>query len=135
MVPLVITLFLLMATTRCQNIFSQNFGGDLTYYGPQGDQASGNCKFGVTGGSTLPWATGLSGAQFVALDRELYYNAQGAAAQCGLCIALYGYPSNEACTTCGTSPVPSTVQYVMVSNQCPEVSITESFLGSGICLA
>lgn len=120
---------MLVGGARCQNIFSQNFGGDLTYYGGQGDQASGNCKFGVTGASTLPWTTGLTGAQYVALDRELYYNAQGAAGQCGLCIALYGYPSNQACTTCGTSPVPPTVQYVMVSNQCPECQLGDLDLG------
>ena len=112
---------LLAASATCQDIFGQNFAGDLTYYGPQGDQSTGNCKLGVTGGATLPWTTGLTGAQFVALDRELYYNRQGAAAQCGMCIALYGEPSNQACTTCGTTPVPPTVQYVMVGDQCPEV--------------
>lgn len=108
----------LLVGCQAQDLFSQTFDGDLTYYGDQGDQSSGNCAFGVTGAASLPWTTGLTGAKFVALDRALYYNAQGAAAQCGACIALYGDQANLGCTTCGTSPVRPPVQYVMVSNQC-----------------
>lgn len=108
------------ALADAANIFSQNFAGDLTYYG-RNDESTGNCKFGVTGASTLPWTTGLTGAKFVALDRALYFDAQGSAAQCGLCLALYGDPANAGCKTCGTSPVAPAVTYVMVADQCPEV--------------
>ena len=113
----------LMATTaRAQNLFGLTFTGDGTYYGDQGDQSGGNCAFGVTGAASLPWTQGLTGPRFVALDRPLYFNGAGAAAQCGLCIAVYGSPKDAGCTTCGTTPVPQTVQYAMVSNCCPEVS-------------
>lgn len=105
---------------QAASIFSQNFAGDLTYYG-KNDESTGNCKFGVTGANALPWTAGLNGAKFVALDRALYFDAQGSAAQCGLCVALYGDPANAGCRTCGSSPVAPTVTYVMVADQCPEV--------------
>lgn len=99
------------------NLFGLNFEGDGTYYGDQGDQSSGNCAFGVTGAASLPWTRGLTGPKFVAIDKPLYFDGAGASASCGLCLAMYGSPADAGCTTCGTTPVPQTVQYVMASNQ------------------
>lgn len=105
-------------TVSGQNLFGQNFIGDGTFYGNQGDQSSGNCAFGVTGAATLPWTTGLTGPKFLALASPLYN--LGPSTNCGLCIAYYGDPVDAGCTTCGTTPIPQTVTYAMVSNQCPE---------------
>jgi len=109
--------FLLMAgAVSAANLFGQTFIGDGTFYGNQGDQAGGACAFQVAGSASLPWTTGLTGPKFVALDAPLY-NMQST---CGYCIAMYGDPVDAGCTTCGTTPIPDTVQYVMVSNECPE---------------
>lgn len=108
------------ALAAAVNLFGQTFTGDATYYGDQGLQETGACGFGVTGAATLPWTTGLTGPRFVALDQPLYSNGMGASAQCGLCIAVYEDPSDYNCTTCGTTPPSRTVNYVMVSNECPE---------------
>lgn len=113
-----LTVFVFAPSALAQNLFGQNFIGDGTFYGDQGDQSSGNCAFGVTGSSKLPWTNGLTGAKFVALDRPLYNLGPGS--NCGLCLAYYGSPIDRGCTTCGTTPIPETVQYAMVSNQCPE---------------
>ena len=113
-----VSVLALAAVQACaQNLFGKSRTGDGTYYGDQGDQKSGNCAFGVTGAASLPWTTGLTGPKFVALDKTLYEGANGASAQCGLCIAAYLDPSDYGCTTCGTTPPSRTVQYVMVSNQ------------------
>ena len=111
----------LFFTANAQNIFGQNFVGDGTFYGDQGDQSSGNCAFGVTGAAALPWTQGLTGPKYIALDRPLY--TMGPGTQCGLCIAMYADPRDLGCTTCGTTPIPPTVQYVMASNQCPECRV------------
>lgn len=109
-------------TVAGQNLFGQNFIGDGTFYGNQGDQSSGNCAFGVTGAATLPWTTGLTGPKFLALASPLYN--LGPSTNCGLCVAYYGDPVDAGCTTCGTSHIPQTVTYAMISNQCPEVRVT-----------
>lgn len=114
-----VSLFASITASAAQNLFGQNFIGDGTYYNDQGDQSTGNCAFGVSGASQLPWTTGLTGPRFVALDAPLYKLGPGS--NCGLCIAFYGSPIDRGCTTCGTTPIPETVQYAMVSNSCPEV--------------
>lgn len=103
-------------TVSALNLFGQNWIGDGTFYQTDAKQTNGACAFGVSGAADLPWTAGLTGPKFVALDAPLY--TQGAV--CGQCIALYGDPKDANCKTCGTTPIPQTVQYVMVSNEVRE---------------
>ena len=109
-------LALLATSASALNLFGQNWKGDGTFYQTDAKQSTGACAFGVTAAADLPWTTGLTGPKFVALDAPLY--SQGAV--CGGCLAMYADPVDAGCTTCGTTPIPQTVQYVMVSNECPE---------------
>ena len=85
---------------------------------------SGNCGFQYYGGTNLEWTTGLTGVKWLALDRPLYLDSNGAAAACGMCVAYYG--DNPGCTTCGGNPVPSAVTYGIIADQCPEVRVPTS---------
>ena len=71
----------------------------------------------------LPWA---SGTQFrVAMDSPFFYNSQS----CGMCLAFRGTGPGA-----GANPISLNVQYVLVSNLCPEClagSLDQELNGDG----
>ena len=100
-------LCLVGTTLASQGIFNQNYTGDGTYYGQHG--GAGHCSMQFTNSAQLPWTNGVS--YFVALNRPQYNDSS----PCGTCVALHGTGPGI-----GTLPVPETVAYAIVADECPE---------------
>lgn len=96
-----------LGTILAEGIFDQNYTGDGTYYGQHG--GAGHCSMQFTDSAQLPWTTGVS--YFVALNRPQYNDSL----PCGTCVALRGTGPGI-----GTLPVPETVAYALVADECPE---------------
>ena len=95
------------ASLASEGIFGQDYTGDGTYYGQHG--GAGHCSMQFTDSAQLPWTTGVS--YFVALNRPQYNDSL----PCGTCVALHGTGPGI-----GTLPVPQTVAYALVADECPE---------------
>ena len=103
----ILTLALVGTTIASEGIFDQDYTGDGTYYGQHG--GAGHCSMQFTDSAQLPWTNGVS--YFVALNRPQYNDSS----PCGTCVALHGTGPGI-----GTLPVPETVAYAIVADECPE---------------
>ena len=104
---LLLVLGSLGASLASDTLFNQNYTGDGTYYGDHG--GAGHCSMQFTDSAKLPWTNGVS--YFVALNRPQYNDSL----PCGTCIALRGTGPGV-----GTLPIPATVEYALVADECPE---------------
>ncbi len=102
-----LSLFLSYSATA-QNPFGKSFEGDGTYYAFGGEK-QGHCSLGISGALSAPWTSGVS--SFVALNNPQYTNSQ----LCGLCVQLTGLGPGI-----GQTPVPSSPQYALIADECPE---------------
>ncbi|KAK9845924.1 hypothetical protein WJX81_006098 [Elliptochloris bilobata] len=95
-----------VAAAQTGNLFGQNFKGDGTYYGDNG--GAGACSFSVSDSQYLPWA---ANTRRVAINAPMFFGSQS----CGLCASV-----RATGTGSGLTPLPTTTQYILVSNLCPE---------------
>lgn len=95
------------------------FSSEITFYNLGSEGQAGNCAYesispvGASSYKQLPFANGVQ--TFVALNSEQYDGTS----TCGQCLIYQGIGGGS-----GTTPVPKTPQYGMVTDQCPEVSIS-----------
>ena len=102
-----------------QSLFGGSFTGDFTWYGDQQPAGQGNCGFQFSQSNALPWTTGIT--TFAAINQPQWQGSQA----CGQCFAY-----KDAGGGLGSSTLPTSYQYLITSDLCPECKINDHDLAT-----